>query len=155
MLLTVTILTLLHVLTASAWFGLSLRLGSQAKLAATGQMAVAVDGLRTVSLMGVMLIATFVFSMALLMAGNGYPGQVQYHAASALIVVLLGIQFVFLRPAWKRLYTAVETGNKNTESETNGNEASMHARKISMYAGFGHLFWLVLLVLMFWNRLTA
>lgn len=153
MLLTVTILTLLHVLTASAWFGLSLRLGSQAKLAATGQMAVAVDGLRTVSLMGVMLIATFVFSMALLMAGNGYPGQVQYHAASALIVVLLGIQFVFLRPAWKRLHTAVETGNKNTESETNGNEVSMHARKISMYAGFGHLFWLVLLVLMFWNRL--
>ncbi len=155
MLLTITTLTLLHVLTASAWFGLSIRLGSQAKLAATGQMAVAVDGLRTVSLMGVMLIATFVFSMALLMAGNGYPGQVQYHAASALIVVLLGIQFVFLRPAWKRLHTAVEAGNSNTESETNGNEASMHARKISMYAGFGHLFWLVLLVLMFWNRLTA
>ncbi|MYF63285.1 MAG: hypothetical protein F4183_02195 [Rhodothermaceae bacterium] len=151
----VTLLILLHVLTASAWFGLSIRLGSQAKLAATGQMAVAVDGLRTVSLMGIMLIATFVFSMALLMAGNGYPGQVQYHAASALIVVLLGIQFVFLRPAWKRLHTAVEFGNNNTESETNGDEASMHARKISMYTGVGHLFWLVLLVLMFWNRLIA
>ena len=151
----VTLLILLHVLTASAWFGLSIRLGSQAKLAATGQLAVAVDGLRTVSLMGIMLIATFVFSMALLMAGNGYPGQVQYHAASALIVVLLGIQFVFLRPAWKRLHTAVEFGNNNTESETNGDEASMHARKISMYTGVGHLFWLVLLVLMFWNRLIA
>ena len=151
----VTLLILLHVLTASAWFGLSIRLGSQAKLAATGQMAVAVDGLRTLSLMGIMLIATFVFSMALLMAGNGYPGQMQYHAASALIVVLLGIQFVFLRPAWKRLYTAVETGNNDTESENNGGEASMHARKISMYAGIGHLFWLVLLVLMFWNRLIA
>ena len=92
-------------------------------------------------------------------AANGrkriIPDQVQYHAASALIVVLLGIQFVFLRPAWKRLHTAVETGINNTESETNGDEASMHARKISMYAGFGHLFWLVLLVLMFWNRLMA
>ena len=151
----VTLLILLHVLTASAWFGLSMRLGSQAKLAATGQLAVAVDGLRTVSLMGILLIATFVFSMALLMAGNGYPGQMQYHAASALIVVLLGIQFVFLRPAWKRLHTAVAAGNNNTESETNGDEASMHARKISMYAGVGHLFWLVLLVLMFWNRLVA
>ncbi|MXW83141.1 MAG: hypothetical protein F4246_10845 [Rhodothermaceae bacterium] len=151
----VTLLILLHVLTASAWFGLSIRLGSQAKLAATGQMAVAVDGLRTLSLMGIMLIATFVFSMALLMAGNGYPGQMQYHAASALIVVLLGIQFVFLRPAWKRLCTAVEAGNINAESETTGDDASMHARKISMYAGIGHLFWLVLLVLMFWNRLIA
>ena len=150
-----TLLILLHVLTASAWFGLSMRLGSQANLAASGQMAVAVDGLRTVSLMGVMLIATFVFSMALLMAGNGYPGQMQYHAASALIVVLLGIQFVFLRPAWKRLHTAVEAGNNNAESETNSDEALMHARKISMYAGIGHLFWLVLLVLMFWNRLIA
>ena len=153
--LTIALLILLHVLTASAWFGLSIRLGSQAKLAATGQMAVAVDGLRTVSLMGVMLIATFVFSMALLMAGNGYPGQMQYHAASALIVVLLGIQFVFLRPAWKRLHAAVESGSNNSESETNGNDASMHARKISMYTGVGHLFWVVLLVLMFWNRLTA
>jgi hypothetical protein len=151
----VTLLILLHVLTASAWFGLSMRLGSQAKLAATGQLAVAVDGLRTVSLMGVMLIATFVFSMALLMVGNGYPGQMQYHAASLLIVVLLGVQFALLRPAWKRLRTAVETGSKNTESETNGNEASTHARKISMYAGIGHLFWLILLVLMFWNRLIA
>ncbi|MCY4674833.1 MAG: hypothetical protein OXD43_13920 [Bacteroidetes bacterium] len=153
--MTVTLLILLHVLTASAWFGLSIRLGSQAKLAATGQVAVSVDGLRTVSLMGIMLIATFVFSMVLLMVGGGYPGQIQYHAASALIVVLLGIQFVFLRPAWRRLHTAVETGSKNTESETNGNEASTHARKVSMYAGIGHLFWLILLVLMFWNRLIT
>ncbi len=151
----VTLLILLHVLTASAWFGLSIRLGSQAKLAATGQAAVSVDGLHTVSLMGIMLIATFVFSMVLLMVGGGYPGQIQYHAASALIVVLLGIQFVFLRPAWRRLHTAVETGSKNTESETNGNEASTHARKVSMYAGIGHLFWLILLVLMFWNRLIT
>lgn len=151
----VTLLIILHVLTASAWLGLSMRLGSQAKLAATGQMAVAVDGLRTMSLMGVMLIATFVFSMTLLMAGNGYPGQMQYHAASLLIVFLLVIQFVFLRPAWRRLNTAVEAGSTNAEAETNGSEASMHARKISMYAGIGHLFWLILLVLMFWNRLIA
>lgn len=151
----VTLLIILHVLTASAWFGLSMRLGSQAKLAATGQLAVAVDGLRTMSLMGIMLIATFVFSMTLLMAGNGYPGQMQYHAASALIAVLLGIQFVFLRPAWRRLHTAVEAGSAYTEAESNGSEASMHARKISMCAGIGHLVWLILLVLMFWNRLIA
>ncbi len=151
----VTLLIILHVLTASAWFGLSMRLGSQAKLAATGQMAVAVDGLRTMSLMGIMLIATFVFSMTLLMAGNGYPGQMQYHAASALIVFLLGIQFLFLRPAWRRLHAAVEAGSTKVEAESNDSEASMHARKISMYAGIGHLFWLILLVLMFWNRLIA
>lgn len=141
----VTTLLFLHILTASAWFGLSLRLGSQAKLAATGQLAVATDGTRTLFLMAVMLIATFVFAMTLLIVGGGYPGQVQYHASSALIVVLLGIQFVFLGPAWKKLRSAVE---QNQVEEA----ASVHARKVAMFSGIGHLCWVILLILMFWNR---
>ncbi len=147
-----TILVILHILTASVWFGMSMRLGSQAKLVATGQPAVALDGVRTISLMGIMLMATFVFSMTLLVVGGGYPGQTQYHIASTLIVLLLVVQFVFLRPAWNRLYDSVESSRSDGESK--GVDASAHVRKISIVTGVGHLLWVILLVLMFWNRLT-
>ena len=150
-----TLLVILHILTASAWFGLGMRLGSQAKLAATGQHVVAVDGARTLSLMGIMLVATFVFSMTLLMVGGGYPGQVQYHIASTLIIVLLIIQFVFLRPAWNKLCTAVATANDQGKPDFEGAQASAYARKISMFSGIGHLLWVILLVLMFWNSLVG
>jgi len=148
-----TVLIILHVLTASAWFGLSLRLGNQAKFAATGQPAVAMDGSRTLALMGIMLMATFVLSMTLLAVGGGYPGLVQYHIASALIIVLLAIQFVFLRPAWSKLRAAVDS---NLQSERSmGDAVTRNSRKISMFAGMGHLIWVILLVLMFWNRFSV
>jgi len=148
--MTHTILVLLHILTASAWFGMSLRLASQARLASIGQTAVALDGVRTLSLMGIMLIATFIFSMALLVIGGGYPRQTQYHIASTLIVLLLIIQFAFLRPAWNQLCVSVESSQDITEVD-----ASAHARKISIFSGIGHLLWVVLLTLMFWNRLMV
>ena len=149
----VTIL-ILHVLTASAWFGLSIRLGSQAKLAASGQPAIALDGSRTISYMGIMIIATFVFSMTLLIVGGGYSGQVQYHIASALIVVLLGVQFIFLRPTWKRLQEAIDVNLTKEDSKLGTSQASKQARKISAFTGVGHLVWLILLILMFWNRVA-
>ena len=141
-----TLLVILHILAASVWLGLSIRLGSQAKFAATGQHAVAVDGTRTLSLMSIMLIALFVFSMALLIVGGGYPGNTQYHIASTLIVFLMAIQFVFLRPAWNKLLVAVETQQIQ--------RSSIYARRVSMFAGMGHLLWVTLLILMFWNRFS-
>ena len=146
------ILIILHVLTASAWFGLSIRLGSQAKLAASGQLAVAVDGARTISLMGILLIATFLFSMTILILGGGYPGQIQYHISSTLIIVLLVLQFVFLRPTWNNLRTSIESTNGDQEAGLKEGKSFGYARRISMFAGIGHLLWLTLLVLMFWNR---
>lgn len=140
------LLLILHILTAAAWFGLSIRLGSQAKFAATGQHSVAVDGTRTLSLMSIMLISLFVFSMALLIIGGGYPDMVQYHIAATLIIFLLIIQFVFLRPAWNKLVIEVEAPQTG--------RASLYARRISIFAGTGHLLWVTLLILMFWNRFT-
>ncbi|MCY4223527.1 MAG: hypothetical protein OXF06_01715 [Bacteroidetes bacterium] len=148
----VTLLIILHVITASAWFGLSLRLGNQAKFAATGQPAVAMDGSRTMALMGIMLIATFIFSMTLLVVGGGYPGLIQYHIASALIVVLLALQFMGLRPSWSKLSNAVNSGPLGDDASDD--VSPRLSRKISMFAGIGHLIWLILLVLMFWNRLS-
>lgn len=149
MILLKNLLLILHVLTAAAWFGLSLRLGSQAKFAVAGHPAVAVDGTRTISLMGIMIFLTFVFSMSLLMVGGGYPGQIQYHIASGLIVLLLGIQYLLLRPFWNSLRIAVES---TSDSEQPEKQVASRARSIAMTAGVCHLLWFTILILMFWNR---
>ncbi len=137
------LLIFLHVVTAAAWFGLSLRLGSQARLAAAGESAILEEGAHAVRLMNLMVLLTFVFSMGALLLGGGYPSQMQYHVASLLIVLLAVVQFALIRPAWARLGTEVKEGK----------EAS--ARRVAMFAGIGHLMWLVMLVLMFWNRFAA
>ncbi|MXX96698.1 MAG: hypothetical protein F4065_02060 [Rhodothermaceae bacterium] len=152
MILLKNLLLILHVLTAAAWFGLSLRLGSQAKFAVAGHPAVAVDGSRTISLMGIMIFLTFVFSMSLLMVGGGYPGQIQYHIASGLIVLLLGIQYLLLRPLWNSLRTAVESDSDSEVSEQSKKQVASRARSIAMTAGVCHLLWFTILILMFWNR---
>ncbi len=146
------ILILLHILTASAWFGLSLRLGSQAKFAVSGYPDVAIDGTRTISLMGIMLFATFVFSTSLLTVGGGYPGQLQYHIASGLIIILLGIQYLLLRPLWNMLRKALKVISESEEAEELKRRVKFRARLISGVTGICHILWVTILVLMFWNR---
>ena len=138
----------LHVITAAAWFGMSLRLGAQARLAASGNAAIVEDGQQTVRLLNLFMLLTFVFSMAAFLLGGGYAGQVQYHIASTLILVLLAFQYLLIRPAWNKLTIAVTSGD-STES------GSLWSRRIAVYAGVSHMIWLILLILMFWNRFTA
>ena len=139
----------LHVLTAAAWFGLGLRLGGQARTAldAPGEAALALsrDVGRTVNLMSTLILLTFLFSMMVLGLGGGYAGQLQYHIASTLIVLLTVVQLWLIRPAWKGLHRALESGG----------DGARHARRLAMATGIGHLLWLVILVLMFWNRFAA
>ena len=143
------LLLVLHVVTAAAWFGMALRLSAQARsvgrLSGEAHAAMAEDGMQAVRLMGVLLLLTFVFSMGLLALGGGYPGQWQYHAASALIVVLLVLHYVLIRPGWASLAEAAA-------SEATGES---QRKRIAMSVGMGHLIWLVLVVLMFWNRIVA
>lgn len=139
----------LHVLTAAAWFGLGLRLAGQARTAldAPGEAGLALsrDIGRTVNLMGTFILLTFLFSMLVLGLGGGYGGQLQYHVASMLIVLLTVVQLWLIRPASKGLHQAVE-------GEGDG---ARFAKRLAMATGIGHLLWLVILVLMFWNRFAA
>ncbi len=148
MTLLLQIFVFLHVLTAAAWFGLGLRLAGQARSAldASGEVGLALsrDMGRTVNLMGTFVLLTFLFSMLVLGLGGGYGGQLQYHVASLLIVLLTVLQLWLIRPAWKGLHHALEGG---------GNGAR-YARRLAMVTGLGHLLWLAILVLMFWNRFT-
>ena len=140
---------LLHIITAAAWFGMGLRLATQARtvlsLERSAALALADDVARTVHFMGIFIALTLVFAFGVLGLGGGYPGRIQFHIASTLIVVLVAVQFVLVRPAWKKLRAAIEAG-------TDGEGAR---KRIAMSIGVGHLLWFVLLVLMFWDTLRA
>ena len=139
----------LHIVMAAAWFGMALRLATQARtvlsLEQGAALALADDVARTVRFMGIFIVLTFIFAMGVLGLGGGYPGQFQYHTASLLIVVLVVVQYVLIGPAWKKLRAAVEAGT----------DAEAFRKRVAMGVGIGHLLWLVLLVLMFWNRFRA
>ena len=139
----------LHVLFFAAWFGLGLRLAGHARTAVAAEPAVgaalAADGSRTVALMGVFVLLGYAFALAAFFANGGFAsyGPV-YHAALGLGLVLVAVQWLLVRPAWARLRATV-----------GGPEASGARGRIAMAVGVGHLTWLVLLVLMFWNSFTA
>ena len=139
----------LHIIAAAAWFGLGLRLASQARAALAGEREVALalcdDAARAVRLMGIFIVLAFVFSMGALGLGGGYSGQFQYHTASMLIVVLIVVQYGLIRPAWNGLRAAI----------TSSEDGVLYSRRVAMTVGIGHLIWLILLTLMFWNRFKA
>lgn len=145
------IFTILHIITAAAWFGMGLRLAAQARtvvsLDRNAGLALAKDTLRTVRFMNIFIVLTFIFAFATLMLGMSTVSYgMQYHMASLLIVILVVIQFALIRPAWTRLHGALET----SEAEVGG-----YQKRIAMATGLGHLIWLFLLVLMFWDKLRT
>ena len=145
------ILTILHIITAAAWFGMALRLAAQArtvlKLDRPTALALADDTGRTVRFMGLFIVLTLVFAFATFVVGSigaaSYGGQ--FHTAMLLIVVLVAIQYLLVQPGWKKLRGAVEAGA----------DAEAFRKRVAMGVGLGHLLWLVLLVLMFWDKLRA
>ncbi len=145
------VLILLHIITAAAWFGMGLRLAAQArlvlKLDRPAALALADDTGRTVRFMGFFIVLTLVFAFATFVVGSIGPVRYggQYHAAMTLIVVLVAIQYFLVQPGWKKLRGAVEAGT----------DAEAFRKRVAMGVGMGHLLWVVLLVLMFWDKLRA
>ncbi len=145
------VLTLLHIITAAAWFGMGLRLAAQArlvlKLDRPAALALADDTGRTVRFMGFFIVLTLVFAFATFVVGSIGPVRYggQYHTAMTLIVVLVAIQYFLVQPGWKKLRGAVEAGT----------DAEAFRKRVAMGVGMGHLLWFVLLVLMFWDKLRA
>lgn len=144
----------LHVLFFAAWFGLGLRLAGQARatvaaVPASGA-ALAADGSRTVALMGVFVLLGYAFAIVAFFANpkftaRGFAGHDwPYHAALLLGLALVAVQGLLVRPAWARLRATVGSP-----------EADAARGRIAMGVGMGHLLWLVLLVLMFWDNFVA
>jgi hypothetical protein len=143
MLLVKYILVILHIVTAAAWFGLALPLGRRARIIAAGgpeAAPLAEEGARIVRLLGIFIILTFVFSLAVFLVGGGFAGYgPQYHTSLLLIVVLVGVQYGLIRPGWQALRAGDASGKK----------------RVAMGAGIGHTLWLIILVLMFWTQLAV
>jgi hypothetical protein len=143
------ILVILHILTAAAWFGLGLRLAGQARTVASGNApALAEDAGRSVQWMNVFIVLTLVFAASAFVVGGLVGGSnpfsfygPQYHTSLLLILVLTGLQFFVIRPGWNGL--------------TGGGDPESARKRVAIGTGVGHLVWLVILVLMFWNRLLG
>jgi hypothetical protein len=148
------ILVILHIITAAAWFGLGLRLAGQARTVLTldgaAQATLAEDGQQSVRLMNIFVLLTLVFSIGAFVAGGHFNTYgPAYHSALTLIVLLTLDQLLVIRPGWGTLL-AYANGTDVTD------EAAQSAKsKVAIGTGVGHLIWLVLLVLMFVNRLAA
>lgn len=150
MLLLKHVFTILHILTAAAWFGMGLRLAAQArtvlKLESPAALGLINDTQRTVRFMNIFIVLTLVFAFVTLGVGiSTRTYGMQYHIASGLIVILVVVQFAMIRPAWAKLRDAV----------TGGGDGDAQRKRIAMSMGIGHLTWFVLLVLMFWDKLRG
>ena len=135
------ILVLLHVIAAAGWFGLALILGAVSRKAEDGDGAGLRDvGSKVERLMTIFIVLTFIFGFGALFAGGGFAvyGPL-YHTSLLLIFILVLVQFFVIRRGWASIASA------------SGGSGS-HRTKVSMGIGVGHLIWLVVLVMMFWNH---
>jgi hypothetical protein len=133
------IVVMLHVITAAGWFGIAMILPNLVRRAASDTGPAVRDvGSKAVGLMTTLISLTFALGLVALFLGGGFGAYgPQFHTSILLIAILVAIQFFVIRPAWSGLLAG-------------GGDASR--KKISMGAGIGHLIWLVVLVLMFWNH---
>jgi hypothetical protein len=149
-----SILVTLHIITAAAWFGLGLRLAGRARavLAQGGEAGIALanDGAATVRQMNIFAILTLVFSLGAFVAGGHFAvyGPL-YHTSVTLIVLFAADQLFVIRPGWKALQTVV-TGDGAPSLGADAVDAAR--KKVAIGTGVGHLLWVVMLVLMLWNR---
>jgi len=147
------ILVILHIITAAAWFGIGLRLTGQARAVlqhdGDARQALVDEGGQSVWLMNLFVVLTLIFSIAAFVAGGHFStyGPV-YHTALLLIVILTADQLVVIRGGWSKLSALA------AEAAPASDALESAKRRVAIGTGVGHLIWLVLLVLMFANRLV-
>ena len=149
------VLVVLHIVTASAWFGLGLRLAGKARtvlsLEGSAASALAEDTRSTVKWMNGFIVLTLVFAYGNFFYGGAFAGYPpQFHAAFTLMLVLVGVQFLLIHPGWNSLADAVAEG-----ADAAGEAAESARKKVAIGTGIGHLLWVVLLVLMYFDQLIG
>ena len=131
---------LFHVVTAAGWFGIALLLGRIARAAAVSSSGDAVReiGAKAVSLTGIFAALTFLFGLVAFLIGGGFGAYgPEYHTSLLFVLVLVGIQFFVIRPAW---------GTLAADGDEDARQAAR--KRLAMGIGAGHLIWLFVLVLM-------
>lgn len=131
---------LLHVVTAAGWFGVALLMGRIARAAAVSSSGDSVReiGAKAVSLTGIFAVLTLLFGLAAFLIGGGFGAYgPEYHTSLLFMLVLVGIQFFVIRPAW---------GAVTADGDEEARQAAR--KRLAMSIGAGHLIWLFVLVLM-------
>lgn len=149
-----SILVTLHIITAAAWFGLGLRLAGRARtvLDQGGEAGIALanDGASTVWQMNIFAVLTLVFSLGAFVAGGHFAAYGPlYHTSVTLIVLFAADQLFVIRPGWNTLRAFVTGGGG---ASLGADAADAARKKVAIGTGVGHLLWVVMLVLMLWNR---
>ena len=138
------IFVLLHIITAAGWFGVALLLGRLARAAvSSSDAALRETGTRAVGVAGVFAALTLLFGLVAFLIGNriGPAYGPEYHTSLLFMLILVGIHFLAIRPAWK---VASSPGEEATRLAA--------SKRLSMSVGAGHLLWLFVLVLMLSSR---
>ncbi len=148
------ILVVLHIITAAAWFGLGLRLTGQARAvleqSGDARRALADDGKQSVWLMNLFVVLTLLFSLGAFVAGGHFSVYgPPYHTAVLLIVLLTLDQLFVIRSGWSTLHALAQEASPDEEALESAK------KRVAIGTGVGHLFWLILLGLMFVDRFTA
>lgn len=143
------VLVMLHITTAAAWFGLGLRITGQArsvvKAGPEAGNALADATGRSIFLMTLFAVLTFVFGLSALFAGGGFDVYGwPYHTSITVVLLLIGVQFFLIRGSWNKLEAARGTDNAAAEKA---------AKRLAMGTGMGHLLWLTTLVLMYMRHM--
>jgi len=145
MLLVKTLSVVLHIITAAAYFGLGLLLGRQARAFADTKLPeVGAIGGRSVRLMTMFAVLTLVFGLvAFFLAPGGFAVYgPEFHTSISLIVILVLVQVLLVQMGWGAMHDAIGAGT----------DPSSGRKRVMMGVGIAHLLWLVILVLMLWNR---
>lgn len=137
------LLVLLHIITAAGWFGLALSFGSLARRAAAEAGSALVDeGTKSVKLMNIFAVLTFVFGLLAFLLGGGFAVYgPNFHTSLLLILILVVVQYAMIGAGWRRI--AERTGDGRPDAAR---------KRVSAGIGIGHLIWLVVLILMLWTR---
>lgn len=152
MILLSSVLVLLHIAAAAAWFGMALRLPTQSRLVeAMGGPSAREVGAATrkgIDRMGIYLMLSFVFGLVAFFIRGGFGRYgAEFHTSLLLMVLLLALHYALIRPGWNRFTEAVALDNSA--------DASRLRKRLGAHLGIGHLLWLTLLFLMLWERYFA
>lgn len=149
MILLAHVLVFFHIVAATAWFGLALRLPAQARLILRmgGADARSISGeiRRAIRLMGGLLAAAFLLGLlAFFMLGGFDRYGANFHLSIVLVLLLLAAHYALIQPAWNRLADALR--HDNTQ------DAVRHRRHMGLWISGSHLVWVVVLFLMLYDH---
>jgi hypothetical protein len=143
----------LHVATAAAWFGVTMRLTGEVRAIASADPSLAggmaASTASAVRQLGMFLLLTLVFALGAVFTNGGFETYSwaywwQVHVSLGLMIALIGVHYLVVVPSWRALVQAAGTP-----------EAMSRRARLSAVFGIGHLVWLTILILMFYPRFTA